>query len=141
MMMGGDILNILMASTTTILVFLIVFYVLGIYPYYRLAQKADISWAWVAFIPYGSVFIMAKLVNWPLWWIFPVALLVLSWISVLGVILGIFFFIMAAIMLYRFRGGWGWVFINFIPGLGSLVFIIVLYVIALNDRYQYHERA
>ena len=138
MLTGGGTLAL---SITTILVLLIVLYVLGIYPYYRLAQKADISWAWVAFIPFGSVFITARLVNWPLWWIYPVALLVLSWISVVGAILGIIFLIMAAIMLYRFRGGWGWVFLNLIPGLGSIIFIIVLYVVALHDRYQYRERA
>lgn len=131
---GGGIL------VTWIILAALLIYVLAIYPYYRFAQKAGLSWAWAAFIPYGSAFITAKLVDWPIWWIYPVALLVLSWIPVVGEILGVLFLIMSAIMLYRFRGGWGWIFINFVPVVGTIVFMIVLYVIALGEQYRYHPR-
>ncbi len=125
-------------------IILFVIYVISIYPYYRLGQKAGISWSWVAFIPYGSAFITAKIVNWPLWWIWPLLLLLASVFHVIGGLIAtallIVYLVMLAIMLDRFRASWGWIFINLIPIVGSVIFFIVLYVVALGAQYTYHPK-
>ncbi len=129
---------------SVIWVIMLVVYVISIYPYYRLGLKAGISWSWVAFIPYGSVFITAKIVDWPLWWIWPVLLLLASVFHVIGGLIAlallIVYLVMLALMLDRFRAGWGWIFINLIPIIGSVIFFIVLYVVALGSQYTYHPK-
>ena len=129
---------------SVIWVIMLVVYVISIYPYYRLGLKAGISWSWVAFIPYGSAFITAKIVDWPLWWLWPVLLLLASVLHVFGGLIAlallIVYLVMLAQMLDQFRAGWGWIFINLIPIIGSVIFFIVLYVVALGSQYTYHPR-
>ena len=55
-----------------IVVFAVLLYVLNGLIFMRIGRKAGVDWAWVAWIPGGAVFVVARVADWPYWALWPI---------------------------------------------------------------------
>jgi hypothetical protein len=111
-----------------------VLYILGALTLYRIGKKAELDWAWVAWIPGGSLFVIAKVVNWDKWALFPILVIgdfVLNWIPVLGqlfnIAVDVFLIIQLAQLIMLYRRSALILLWNLLPGIGSIIFYIILF--------------
>lgn len=120
-------------------------YVLTALAYWKMGKKAGIDWAWVAWIPAGSVFVMAKMArwqNWALWPILLVAGILVAWIPVINVAyMGVIIFVMvqAGQVMESFHYSYAWMVLCFIPVVGTIIYLIILLRIAFLPNVAYHE--
>ncbi|QQE79122.1 hypothetical protein [Alicyclobacillus sp. SO9] len=152
--MANGVLGALLAAYFTIIfVFSLALYIAYVIPIWKLYKKAGQEHPWLAFIPiaqYWPFFWTIRKSAWNiLWFLLPVAaLIVLHPLHVVGIVIAILadiaVFVLeitwAAAFLRAFNMSPYWLFLLLllvIPPIGVLAIVILLYIMAFSDDYQY----
>lgn len=141
---SGGIFSFLGGFLWLIIVLSVAGYVLTALAYWKMGQKAGIQWSWVAWIPGGSTFVIAKMANWQYWSLWPtltVAGILIAWIPVLDlayIAAPVFVLVQAGQVLESFHYSYAWLILSLIPVVGTVIFLVVLLRIAFLPDVQFH---
>lgn len=129
---GGDFLGPMMAAYAG-LSFLVI---LVVYAYFaftlmKTAQRLNVDNAWLAWIPIGNLVLLANMAKMH-WW--PVLLILIAWIPIIGWIGGIVLMVYGLIWVWkvceaRKRPGW-WSLLVLIPFIGGIWAFIMWGILA-----------
>lgn len=120
-------------------------YILTALAYWKMGKKAGIEWAWVAWIPGGSGFVIAKMARWQNWQLWPILLLagiLVSWIPVVNIAyigVAVLVMIQAGQVMESFHYSYAWMLLSFVPVIGTVIYLVVLLRIAFLPNVRYHE--
>ena len=132
--LGGDysgMLSIIMVALVFILFIGVALYIYASLALMAIAKKAGYPHPGIVWIPFGSLIVTSNIAKMH-WW--PSLLLLVTWIPYVGLISAIVFIIFSIIWMWKTfeaikKPGW-WVLLNFIPLVGTLIYLVLLGVAA-----------
>ena len=113
------------------------------YVYWQLGKRAGVEWAWVAWIPGGTTFVVAKMANWNHWALWPILLvagILISWIPFIGMAYmaaAIFVLVQQGQVLEGYGKSYAWLVLNFVPVIGTIAFLLMLLQLAVSPATRY----
>ncbi len=126
-----------------IIILVIASYVLTALAYWKMGKKAGVEWSWVAWIPGGATFVVAKMANWNTWALWPIITLagvLIAWVPVLNLVYiaaPIFILVQAGQVLESFHYSYAWLILSLVPLVGTIIYLVVLLRIALRPEVQF----
>ena len=132
----SGILSLLMGAFVFILFIGIALYIYSSLAIMAIAKKAGYPHPGVVWIPVVGYFIVTSSIAKMHWW--PILLLLVNWVPYVGIFCGLIFMIFSIIWMWKTfeavqKPGW-WVLLNFIPLVGTLIYLILLGVAAWSKN-------
>jgi uncharacterized membrane protein YhaH (DUF805 family) len=127
-----QLIPLLMGALAFILIFAIALYIYSSLAFMAIAKKAGYPHPGIVWIPIiGTLIVTANIAKMH-WW--PILLLLLTWIPYAGIVFSIAVLIFSIIWMWKTfeavkKPGW-WILLNFIPLVGTIVFLILLGIAA-----------
>lgn len=141
--LDAGIQSFLLGLLVVLLIVFALIYILNGITYSRLAKKAGIKETWLAWIPYGAHILTLKMGGLNLLWflLFPLSSLLvliespLETISSLGIIAVLIY--MDKYLLEAFGKNGNLAFLHLIPGIGSLIILVMIISMAFDNSVTY----
>ena len=108
-----------------IIAYVVLLYVLSSLAFMWIGRKSGVNWSWVAWIPGGATFIVARVANWRYWALWPVLVvcsLAVGSIPLIGrlfqLAIVVVMIVQLAQLMQKFDVSWVWLFVALIPLIG-----------------------